>query len=169
MMICLPRRGFMVGLLLGMVGCGGDEPPPPPPPPPPPAPPPPKVVNLTLRAAPDVNPDGAGLASPVVVRIYQLSGTTKFGAADFFNLQQDEAGTLGDELVGSDTLVMAPGAIEVYTRELGEEVRFLGITAAFRDLSAGKWRSFHATPPATTTLLEAEIGGTEVSMRKAGL
>lgn len=156
-------RLLMVGVLLGLVGCGGDDPPPPP------APPPPKIANLTLKVAADVNPDGAGVASPVAVRVYQLTGVTGFAAADFFSLQQDEAGVLGDELVGSEAFVLAPGAIEVYARELDENVRFLGVTAAFRDLSAGKWRSFHAIPPATTTLLEAEISGTEVSMRKAGL
>lgn len=159
----LRRRWFVLGMLVGLIGCGGDDPPPPP------APPPPKIVNLTLKAAPDVNPNGAGTASPVVVRIYQLSNATEFAAADFFSLNQDAAGVLGDELVASEEFVLAPGAIEVYARELGEEVRFLGITAAFRDVSGGKWRSFHAIPPATTTLLEAELAGTEVSMRKAGL
>ena len=165
----LLRRRLILGLLLGLAGCGGDEPPPPPPPPPPPTPPPPKIVNLTVKAAADINQTDAGVPAPVVVRIYQLTGTTGFAAADFFQLQQDAAGVLGDELVGNESFVLAPGGIEVYARELGEEVRFLGITAAFRDLSAGKWRSFHAVPPATTTLLEADVSGTEVSMRKAGL
>ena len=168
-MISNPLRLLLVGMILALASCGGDEPPPPPAPAPPPAPPPPKVVSLTIKAAADVNPNGAGLASPVVVRVYQLSGTTKFLEADFFQLQQDTAGALGDELVGSEMFVLAPGGIEIYQRELGENVRFLGITAAFRDLSAGTWRSFHATPPATTSLLEADISGTEVTMRKAGL
>jgi type VI secretion system protein VasD len=162
----LLSRLLIVGALLGLVGCGGDDPPPPPPPPAPPAP---KIVNLTMKAAADVNPNGAGLPSPVVVHVYQLTGTTGFAETDFFALQQDAAGALGDELVGSEEFVLAPGGVEVYARELGEDVRFLGITAAFRDLSAGAWRSFHAIPPATTTLLEADISGTEVSMRKAGL
>jgi type VI secretion system protein VasD len=158
-------RLLMVGLLLGLVGCGGDDPPPPPPP----APPPPKIVNLTMKAAANVNPNGAGAPSPVVVHIYQLTGTTAFAETDFFTLQEDAAGALGDELVGNETFVLAPGGVEVYARELGEDVRFVGIIAAFRDLSAGKWRSFHAVPPAATTLLEADISGTEVNMRKAGL
>jgi type VI secretion system protein VasD len=159
----LLSRLLMVGTILGLVGCGGDDPPPPP------APPPPKIVNLTVKAAADVNPNGAGLPSPVVVRIYQLTGVTGFAETDFFELQEDAAGALGDELVGSELFVLAPGGVEVYARELGEDVRFVGIIAAFRDLSAGKWRSFHAVPPAATTLLEADISGTEVNMRKAGL
>jgi type VI secretion system protein VasD len=159
----LLSRLLMVGMLLGLIGCGGDDPPPPP------APPPPKIVNLTVKAAADVNPNGAGLPSPVVVRIYQLTGVTGFAETDFFELQDDAAGALGDELVGSELFVLAPGGVEVYARELGDDVRFVGIIAAFRDLSAGKWRSFHAVPPAATTLLEADISGTEVNMRKAGL
>jgi type VI secretion system protein VasD len=162
----LLHRLLVAATMLPLVGCGGDEPPPPPPPP---GPPPPKIANLTVKAAADINPNGAGVPSPVVVRIYQLTGTTGFAETDFFALQQDAAGVLGDELIGSEEFVLAPGGVEVYARELGEDVRFLGITAAFRDLSAGAWRSFHATPPATTTLLEADISGTEVSMRKAGL
>jgi type VI secretion system protein VasD len=165
-MLWNPRRLLVVGTNVGLVGCGSDDPPPPPPPP---APPPPKVASLTVKAAPNVNPNGAGLPSPVVVHIYQLTGVTSFAESDFFQLQQNAADTLGDEMVGSEVFVLAPGAVEVYQRELGEEVRFLGITAGFRDLSAGKWRSFHAIPPATTTLLEANISGTEVDMRKAGL
>ena len=159
----LLSRLLMVGTLLGLIGCGGDDPPPPP------APPPPKIVNLTVKAAANVNPNGAGLPSPVVVRIYQLTGVTGFAETDFFELQDDAAGALGDELVGSELFVLAPGGVEVYARELGDDVRFVGIIAAFRDLGAGKWRSFHAVPPAATTLLEADISGTEVNMRKAGL
>jgi type VI secretion system protein VasD len=169
MMGKMNRRLVLGAILMGLAGCGGDEPPPPPPPPPPPAPPAPKIVSLTLKAAADVNPSAVGLPSPVVVRVYQLSGVTAFAETDFFQLQQDAAGALGDELVGSEDFVMAPGAVQIYQRELGDEVRFVGITAAFRDINAGMWRSFQPVPPATTTLLEADISGTEVSMRKPSL
>jgi len=156
-------RWSMALMILGLVGCGGDDPPPPA------APPPPKIASLTIKAAFDTNPNTAGLPSPVVVQVYQLAGVTSFAEADFFQIQQDAADALGDELMDSDTFVLLPGGVEVYQRELGEEVRFLGVVAAFRDLGAGQWRSFHAVAPATTTLLEADISGTEVNMRKAGL
>ena len=153
----------MVLLMLALVGCGGDDPPPQP------GPPPPKIASLTIKTAANVNPNDNGLPSPVVVHVYQLTSSTAFAESDFFQLQQDAAGALDDELIATETFVMLPGGVEVYQREVGDDVRFLGVVAAFRDLSAGKWRSYHEVAPATVTLLEAVISGTEVNMRKAGL
>lgn len=154
-------RWSMVGLLL-LGGCGGDDPPTE-------APPPPKIASLTIKAAANTNPNGAGVPSPVVVHIYQLTATTSFAETDFFQLQDDAGEALGDELIASEVYVLAPGGVEVYQRELGEDVRFLGVAAGFRDLGSGKWRSYHAVTPAATTLLEADISGSQVNMRKAGL
>src|SRR5262245_62038716 len=56
---------FLTVLVLVMAGCLSN-------------PPKPSNVKLTLRAAADVNPDGNGRPSPVVVRIYQLKTDTAF-------------------------------------------------------------------------------------------
>ena len=138
-------------------------------PPEPPKPPEPTVASLTLKATGDVNPNSASQPSPVVVRVYQLTNVTAFQETDFFQLQDSASSALGDELIASDDFILAPGQMVLYQRELPDDVRFLGVTAAFRDLSSGRWRSFYAVPAAKTSLLEAEIAGTEVSMRKAGL
>ncbi|MGI9500792.1 MAG: type VI secretion system lipoprotein TssJ, partial [Geminicoccaceae bacterium] len=164
---------LVAALTLGPLGaCGGDDPPPPQPQivlPEPPKPPEPTVASLTLRAGSDVNPNGSSQPSPVVVRVYQLTGVTTFQETDFFQLQKDASSVLGNELIATEDFVLAPGKMVLYQREMPDDVRFLGVTAAFRDLSAGRWRSFHAIPAAKTSLLEAEIAGTEVSIRKAGL
>ncbi len=151
----------VVAALCGLVACGGDDPPVPAPDP--------TIASLTLKAGSGVNPNDSGEASPVVVRVYQLTNATYFKETDFFQLQEDAASALGDELVTTEDFVLAPGQTVVYQRELQDGVRFVGITAAFRDLSAGQWRSFHPIPAAKTSLLEAEITGTEVAIRKAGL
>ena len=70
----------------------------------------------------------------------------------------------------SETFVLAPGAVEVYARELGDDVRFLGDHGGLpRSSAPASGGASTPIPPATTTLLEADISGTEVSMRKAGL
>ncbi|MGI9418974.1 MAG: type VI secretion system lipoprotein TssJ [Geminicoccaceae bacterium] len=174
------KRCLILAALLGTLGaCGGDDPPPPqapqivlpppPPPPEPPKPPEPTVASLTLKAGPNVNPSTSSQPSPVVVRVYQLTNVTAFQETDFFQLQQDASSALGDELVNSEDFVLAPGQMLLYQRKLPDDVRFLGVTAAFRDLSGSSWRSYHAVPAAKTSLLEAELAGTQISMRKAGL
>ena len=60
-----------VGVSLTAAGCGG-------------GPPPPGSVDLTVTAAPDINPDTAGRSSPVVLRVFHLADPTSFLAADFF-------------------------------------------------------------------------------------
>ena len=71
-----PRRRRMAGcravaILAGcsaaLAGCASAPPPPPP-----------TVINITMTAAPDVNPDSQGTASPLQLRIYQLGSTAQF-------------------------------------------------------------------------------------------
>src|SRR5262249_28424185 len=68
----------------------------------------PGIVELTITAADDINPDAAGRASPVVLRIYQLAAGTQFQAADFFQLFEKEAPTLGPDLVAREEVIVAP-------------------------------------------------------------
>ena len=58
-------------------------------------PPPPPVLTLTITGTAEQNPDGAGRASPVAVRVYQLSGTAKFEQSDVFALK-DTSEDVGD-------------------------------------------------------------------------
>ena len=55
------------------------------------------MLTLTIKGTAEQNPDAAGHASPVAVRVYQLSGTAKFEQSDVFALKDDEAKTLGTE------------------------------------------------------------------------
>ena len=61
-----------------------------------PPPPPPPVLTLTIAGSAEQNPDGAGRAAPVAVRVYQLSGTAKFEQTDVFALKDAEKKTLSD-------------------------------------------------------------------------
>ena len=75
-----------------------------------PAPPPPPVLNLTITGTAEQNPDPTGRASPVAVRVYQLSGTAKFSQADVFGLMNNEAKNLGaEEATSSMEFLIAPG------------------------------------------------------------
>ena len=150
-----------------LVSCGKD--PPPPPPPPPAAPPPPTILSLTISAGPGLNPGSAGGSpSPVVLRLLQLSDVTAFNAADWFVLAAAGAGDLGGTVVFAEERLVTPGATTVYQRRVEDGARYLGAVAGFKDLS-GVWRGYFPLPPETTSLLELELAGSSLAIRRAGV
>jgi type VI secretion system protein VasD len=153
----LTRRAFAVGvgsgLSLVLAGCfGGSSP---------------GTVDLTINAAPDINPDSAGRPSPVVLRVYQLAAPTQFQGADFFQLYDKEAPTLGADLVAREEVTVAPGGTRNLAIALKPNAQAIGIAAAFRDIDRASWRAVIDVPPTKTTKLKAEVKKLEVSLAKS--
>src|ERR1700736_4550974 len=93
-----------------------------------PPPPPPPVLTLTITGTADQNPDAAGRASPVAVRVYQLSGPAKFDKRDIFALKDNEAQTLGTEAAaGSQEFLIAPGEKKTVMTDLKPMVSTIGV------------------------------------------
>ena len=78
----LTRRAALLGPLLLLTRCGS-------------APPPPPVLDLTIQAGRDQNPDPSGQPTAVAIRIYQLASPDSFNRADVFALIDRQAETLG--------------------------------------------------------------------------
>lgn len=136
-----PRRRALravsaLGAVLLLDGCGKSAPVLPPPPPPPV----PKVLWVELQAAADVNPDGRGRPSPVVVRVYELKASAPFESADFLSLYDKDQSVLGGDLVARDEFTLSPGQ-STTLRRVASDSRFLAVMAAFRDLDSGRWRA----------------------------
>jgi type VI secretion system protein VasD len=150
-------------VLASLLGCGGDDPPPPGPPPPPP---PPTVVSMTLRATPEVNPDEAGIAKPIRVRVLKLATGSTIAEPDFFALDSDPQKALGDDLKGSETLVLPPGSTQVWQARLEDDVKVVAVIAAYQAIGTAQWRAWKEVPRNATTLLAAELGAKGVALRE---
>jgi len=148
-------RKTWIGLVVVMVSACAEPPPPPPPP---------AVVNVTVSGAADLNPNAGGRASPTVVRVYYLVSDTTFKDVDFFQLFEQEAATLGADLTASDELMISPGASQTVSRELRDDVRFLGLAASYRDIETAVWRGVVAVPPNQTTAVQALLGANSVAL-----
>ncbi|HEV7914610.1 MAG TPA: type VI secretion system lipoprotein TssJ [Albitalea sp.] len=156
------RRLLATTLALAAWGAGcsmfAPKPPPPPPPPPPkPPPPPPPKLAIRIVAAPGLNPDIRGRASPVVVRVYELKSTAPFDAADFMSLYAQDRTVLGGELVAREELVLEPGETKAIGKLLAPEVRGLAVVAAFRDIERAQWRAAVSLVPGRDNALTVSL------------
>lgn len=142
------RRAFVA--LLPLAACG-------------PKPVPPAVLDLTIAAGPDQNPDNAGRPAPVAVRVFYLAATAKFERADVFALTEREAATLGADSMGSEEFVLRPGETRALNRMPKAGVQFLGVAVLFRDIDRAQWRAVApvaASGPTALRLTLANIRAT---------
>ncbi len=138
----LPRRVMLLWACAaiasqGLVACGGIKVIPPPPPPPPK----PTIVELELKAQPNLNPDTRGRPSPLLVRVYELATPAGFEGLPFDTLQADDTAGLKPDLVDKREQVIAPGSMTPISLKPDDKVKFIGVFASFRDLERAKWRA----------------------------
>jgi type VI secretion system protein VasD len=105
----------------------------------------PAETKMKIVAAADVNPDGKGRPSPIVVRVYQLKTEAEFANADFFAIYDREKEILGPSLITREEYTLEPGGSEELKFEVAGDARFLGVLAAYRDPSA-HWRAVSPAP-----------------------
>lgn len=114
----------------------------------------PTLVSATISLATDANPDGARRASPLLLRVYELSGRAGFEAADVVSLLQQDRQVLGADVVSGEEWIMAPGESRAWNKALAPQTRFIGITAAYRDIERARWRAVVPVAPNKTNTLD---------------
>jgi type VI secretion system protein VasD len=127
-------------------------------------PPAPPVVDLTIKANADINPNPTGTPVSVAVRFYSLNARGKFESADVYSLMQREAQTLGTESVGSEEVVVRPGETRKVTLMPKPGVRFVGIAVLFRDIDRAQWRMVAPITESGLTRLAISISGTRAAL-----
>lgn len=96
-------------------------------------PPEPTRVVIDFEASGDVNPSVTGRASTILVRIYQLKSHKAFEKAEFMELYEKDAKTLGGDLVDQQEIFLKPFETRTIHFKTPDEVESIGILAAFRD------------------------------------
>jgi len=130
-------------------------------------PPPPTVVQLTVAADHDVNPDGKGRATPVVVRYYLLANSGPFEAADFFSLFDGDEKALGATMVSREEVTLKPGDSIKSRLAPMSEAKALGVFVAFRDPNKTQWRAVVPVPANKTTAYAVAIKRDRVTITTA--
>jgi len=159
-MLARMLRAAMVLTALGTLsGCGlfgGDKPPPPkeieikPPPAN-------GMLDFLLTASPLINPGPDGAPSAMVFRVYELAAPTPFTSANFRQLWENDAATLGASMLGKHEIVIAPGGVEHIKAKLNEKTLMIGVVAGFRDVTQAKWRALVPLQGEQTLALKASL------------
>ncbi len=151
------RRSLLLLAVLLTARCGSSPPPPPPPPPPP-------TLELTVVCGAGINPNDAGAAAPVAVRLYFLTASARFQRADVFALTDQEKATLADEGTVSQETMVRPGEHRLLKPDLPKDSKFLGVVVLFRDIDRAQWRAFAPLAASGPTRLTLKIDGIEASL-----
>ncbi len=132
---------------------------------PPPKPPP--VLTITMVGSKDQNPDTDGTAKPVAVRIYQLAATAKFERGDVFALTEHEQQTLGQDDLGSQEFLLAPGETQTQTFGLKNGVNAIGVVVLYRDIDKSQWRADAPAADSGPTKLLLNVGKLAITLKPA--
>lgn len=156
-----PRRRARAAALAAaavLAAACASKPKPAPPAAPPPPPPPPTAVQAIVVADSGLNPDHAGRASPIVLRVLELKSLAAFERGDFFSLFDKEREALGAELLAREEIALRPGGQAALAREVQPETRYLGVVAGYRDLERSAWRASVALPRNRLTVVLIRLG-----------
>jgi len=107
----------------------------------------PPSTDINFNVSSDINPDMNGRASPVVVKVFELSSRTIFDTQDFFTLYESPEDILGPDLLKKDELELQPEQLKKYQMVLNKNTRYVGFVVAYRDIDSSRWRSVIEVSP----------------------
>jgi type VI secretion system protein VasD len=101
-----------------------------------------KTVNVDLTARASLNPDDAGRATSVAVRVLQLKDRALFDGASYDDLLKSDRTVLAQDLQAvSLSAVLNPGASASLSQPLQPDTKFVAVVAFYRTPgSDGAWK-----------------------------
>jgi type VI secretion system protein VasD len=127
----------------------------------------PAVVNLTIKAGPDLNRNAAGTPLAVAVRVYTLNARARFASADAYALMDRDRAVLADEGSRAEEIVVRPGETRNITLAPKPDVRFIGVAVLFQDIDRSQWRAVAGIAPSGVTTLVLVLGSNRATLEAA--
>lgn len=115
------------------------------------------IVDLTISTSKNLNPDIEKRASPIVIKIYQLTQIDTFNNSDFFTLYEDDKSILAKDLKFRKELEIKPDQSYVIPLDIDSASKYIAVLAAFRNLDKAQWKSFLEIDPLNPQPLIIEL------------
>jgi type VI secretion system protein VasD len=129
----------------------------------------PTIVEVTVDAAPDVNPDPFGRASPIWIRVFVLASAGVFEHQPYSTLRRQGDELLGPDIKDSDEKSLLPGestlmVLTVKPEDPPKDKYYVSVMAAYRDLERAVWRTSMAIPTEEKTSVQVRLDRLAVSV-----
>ncbi len=98
------------------------------------------AVDVTITAAPRLNPDESGQPLPTVFRIQLLGSASKAEAASYEDLYRGDKETLGEDVLAIEEVVLSPGETAKKRVVSEKPARALLVVGVFRKPAGTSWR-----------------------------
>ncbi len=125
-------------------------------------PPSPTTVALAIGATPEMN---GGF--PATVKVYYLTSDANFVAADYFQLFDEAASTLGQDLLTVDEFKLSPGDTAESAKSFDVPVTHIGAVAGLREIDQPGWKAISTLAPRSPNAIALTVDGTGASFAPA--
>lgn len=122
-----------------------------------------RTLEITVSAAPDLNPGPSGNPAPLSMQIYVLKSTGKFQSLDYFALKG--AGALGPDAVDTSSVSIRPGETKTVTVSSGLDGAYLGVAAGYREIDNAQWQAQTGIGSADKFAIRAGKSSVSISQR----
>ncbi len=128
----------------------------------------PTLVDLSMVAEPDVNPNIEGEGTPLRFQILQLKDDSMLMAADMDQLSEDLEKALGTNYLTHDDFTLLPGQWKFYEPfAIEEDTRYIGLIAFYAQPNEAEWKKVVKVKASSENYhLLVHLRNSEVELRK---
>ena len=98
-------------------------------------------IQIELLVDADINPDELGIASPLFIRLYELSSNKMMGRADFIEIYERDKEVLGADMIAVHKLKrLKPGENRTEHLVLDKKTNYVALYAEFLEFKESKYK-----------------------------
>ncbi|HSW20037.1 MAG TPA: type VI secretion system lipoprotein TssJ [Ramlibacter sp.] len=103
-------------------------------------------LQLLVQAQRSLNTDARNASASLALRVYVLRDASGFEKASFDSLYEDDAATLGSNVLVRESLHLRPGEARELALEISGDARAVAVFGAFREIEHSQWRAILPLP-----------------------
>ena len=122
-------------------------------------------LELKIIAKDDMNPDESEMASPLVIRLYELKDKKKFEGLEFYDIYQNDKKLLGKNMIEKHVLKhFVPDTKRQQQIVLNKKTKYIALFAEFSQYKDSNFRAVIEIDPHFDKKVEVVLTGTTLQV-----